>query len=467
MAERRRAARGERHDGRQRTALVSLLAAAVLVALKLGTGLATGSLALVSAGVESSGDVVAALLTMFAVGFGARAADPGHPYGHRRAENLAALGEAAIVALGGLVVTIEAVRRLAGDAPAEIDTRWYVFAVIGLALVIDVTRIRVSLRAARRYESAAFRSNAFNFAGDLAGSLAVLAGLVLVSAGVPAGDAVAALVVAGLIFAAVGRLVAENVGALMDRAPAGARDRAEQAVAALGPDVELRRLRLRESGGRYFADVTVGLPPAAAVVEGHEAADRVESALGDALPGSDVVVHVEPRERGVTLRDRVLAAALADSQVHEAHDIAIFEHGDRASVALHLKLADTLSLEEAHRAAGRVEAAIGALPGVELVQTHLEPLERPLASAPVDRRRDLAGRTRRVEALVRGHGAVRPEAVRFLDTDDGLVLFLTVGLPADVDLAAAHRVAGELEEAVRSDQPDLADVVVHTEPALS
>jgi divalent metal cation (Fe/Co/Zn/Cd) transporter len=57
--------------------------------------------------------------------------------------------------------------------------------------------------------------------------------------------------------------------------------------------------------------------------------------------------------------------------------------------------------------------------------------------------------------------------VRFLDTDDGLVLFLTVGLPADVDLAAAHRVAGELEEAVRSDQPDLADVVVHTEPALS
>ena len=102
--------------GQLRTALVSVVAALVLVGLKLGTGLVVGSLGLISAGIESSGDVVAAILTLFAVRLGGRPADAEHPYGHRRAENLAALGEAAILTGGGVVVVVEAIGRLAGTS---------------------------------------------------------------------------------------------------------------------------------------------------------------------------------------------------------------------------------------------------------------------------------------------------------------------------------------------------------------
>src|SRR3954463_7887963 len=170
---------------------MSIVAAAVLVVLKLGTGLATGSLALISAGIESSGDVVAALLTLLAVRTALRPADSEHNYGHDRAQNLAALGEAAIVAAGGGVHAFESIRRLTQDDPSHVDASWFLFAVIGVAIVIDISRIVVSSRAAARYSSAAFRSNAFNFAGDLAGSVAVLIGLLVVAAGWPAGDAVA------------------------------------------------------------------------------------------------------------------------------------------------------------------------------------------------------------------------------------------------------------------------------------
>src|SRR5271154_7260347 len=97
----------------QRTTLASIAVASVLVALKLGVGLATGSLALASAGIESSGDVIAATLTFFAVRLGGRPADSEHPYGHRRAENLGALGEAAILLGGGVLVCVEAISRLA------------------------------------------------------------------------------------------------------------------------------------------------------------------------------------------------------------------------------------------------------------------------------------------------------------------------------------------------------------------
>src|SRR3954453_17962665 len=179
--------------GDLRTALVSIGAATALVLLKLGTGIITGSLGLVSAGIESSGDVVAAVMTFFAIRLGGRPADESHHYGHRRAENLGALGEAAILLVGGGFIVAEAVPQLrAGES--SLDARWYIFVVIGIALVVDATRIVVSVRTARRYKSAALRSNAFHFAGDMAGSVAVLGGLVAVAAGFAQGDAVAALV---------------------------------------------------------------------------------------------------------------------------------------------------------------------------------------------------------------------------------------------------------------------------------
>ena len=117
--------------------MISIVVAALLVVIKLGVGLATGSLGLISAGIESSGDVIAAVLTFFAVRLGGRPADRGHPYGHRRAENLGALGEAAILLCGGMLVSVEAISRLSagGNAPR---IHWYQFAVIAVALVVDV-----------------------------------------------------------------------------------------------------------------------------------------------------------------------------------------------------------------------------------------------------------------------------------------------------------------------------------------
>src|ERR1700753_17080 len=155
--------------GQTQTAVVSIGAAVLLVVLKLGTGIATGSLALVSAGIESSGDVVAAILTLLAVRLGGQPPDREHPYGHRRAENLAALGEAAILSGGGGLVVVEGVDRLSGGGDNGFAPRWYVFAVIALALAVDASRVTVSIRSAARYKSAALRSNAFHFAGDMAG----------------------------------------------------------------------------------------------------------------------------------------------------------------------------------------------------------------------------------------------------------------------------------------------------------
>jgi cation diffusion facilitator family transporter len=445
-----------------RTALVSVAAAALLAALKLGIGLASGSLGLVSSGVESSGDVVAATLTLFAVRLAGRPADPEHPYGHRRAENLGALGEAALLLVGGLLVSIQAGRNLIeGAKPPEV--LWYQLAVIGFALVVDLSRAIVSLAAARRYASPALRSNAQHFVADMVGSFTVLIGLLTVRAGFAQGDSIAALLVAAITLAVAMRLIVENADVLMDRTPVKAREAAERAIAALGADIELRRLRVRESAGRYFADVVVAVPPGRAVVEGHQTADSIEAALQGPLPGSDVVVHVEPRRRGVGLRERILALALAEPLIEETHDILIFEQTGPVSVSLHLKFPADLGLDAAHEVAQRVERKISVLPGVADVQTHLEPLERMLPAGGADPCADQAA-TREIERLVHERTGASPQRVKLLSTAAGRVLFLTLSGSPGESLSDAHKLAGELEEELRQRLTDIAEVVVRIKP---
>jgi divalent metal cation (Fe/Co/Zn/Cd) transporter len=207
----------------------------------------------------------------------------------------------------------------------------------------------------------------------------------------------------------------------------------------------------------------VTVPPGRAVVEGHQAANMIEEAVERALPGSDVVVHVEPRRRGLDLRDRILAIALAEPLVMEAHDITIFEQEDGLSVSLHLKFPADLGLEQAAEIAERVERAIGERPEVSAVQTHLEPLERMLSARGADVSADIHA-TREIERLVRERTGAWPQRVKLLSTNAGRVVFLTLGVDREETLTAAHRLAGELEEELRHRIPDIADVVVRTDP---
>src|ERR671934_760549 len=135
----------------RRTALISVLAAIALVALKLSTGLVTHSLGLVSEALHSGTDLVAALLTFFAVGVAGRPADTGHPYGHGKAEHLSALTEGAILVAASLLIAERAIERLAGATNAHVHAAWYALVVVGVVIVVDATRTAVSLRAARRY----------------------------------------------------------------------------------------------------------------------------------------------------------------------------------------------------------------------------------------------------------------------------------------------------------------------------
>ena len=363
--------------------------------------------------------------------------------------------------LASLFVAARAIMRLTGTSHPHVDAAWYALAVVCVVIAIDASRALVSWRAARALQSAALQSNALHFFGDFLGSTAVLIGLVLVRSGVERADSFAAVFVAVLVLIAAARLMRTNVDVLMDRVPAEAEAAARAAIAGIRPAVELRRLRMREAGGRQFADVVIGVPPGAAVGQGHAAADQVEEAVQAALPRSDVVVHVEPEETE-GIRERAQAAALTVPPVREVHNVSVMQIDGRTEVALHLKLPGDLSLEDAHAIAEEVERSIRkSVPEVASVQTHLEPLAEDVEVATAE---DVDDATTSVTRIVRNALGREPRELRFLHTSEGLVAFLTLGLDPGESLADAHAQASDIEAQIRAERPEIADVIVHTEP---
>jgi divalent metal cation (Fe/Co/Zn/Cd) transporter len=250
----------------------------------------------------------------------------------------------------------------------------------------------------------------------------------------------------------------------MDRAAVDAEERIRQALDGMAEPVELRRARVRHAAGRHFADLVVAVPLDAGVTQAHATADAVEDAVERALPGADVVVHVEPSEPSGGLRERATAAASSIPEVREVHNVRAMHLADGFELSLHVKLPRELSLTEAHDVVERLERRVRAeVPELRKVHTHIEPLARTDwgRKPPTG---DTAAERSAIEETVRRVTGAKPLDVSFRDGERGRIALVTISLPGEQPLPSAHRHAGAIEEAVRERCPSLADVIVHTEP---
>ena len=244
-------------------------------------------------------DAAAALLSLYAVGVAERPPDARHQYGHGKAQHLGALFEALFLAAFAGWIAIEAVLRLRSGG-GDVQAHWYAFVLMGVVLVVDAGRATVSLRTGRSERNAALMASAWHFASDFVGTIAVITGLLLVSAGYPRADSVAALGVAALVLVAAVRLAAQNIDVLMDRAPLGIGGQIEQAVRSVPGVSEVRSVRVREAAGQSFADVVIGVSRLEGLERSHRTMDLVEEAVsiaGGAGPG-DRARRAERRRRG-------------------------------------------------------------------------------------------------------------------------------------------------------------------------
>jgi cation diffusion facilitator family transporter len=443
----------------RRTALLSFLAALALVATKLLVGLATSSLGILAEALHSGLDAVAALLSLYAVGVAERPPDEQHQYGHGKAQHLAALSEAAILAAVAIWIGFEAVMRLRSGG-GDVQPEWYAFVLLFGVLIVDAARWSVSFRTGTRERNAALLASAWHFASDFAGTTAVLIGLALVSAGYPRADAVAALTVAALVLIAATRLAVRNIDALMDRAPSGLDQRIGQIAQDVPGVAEVRSVRVREAGGESFADVVIGVSRLEGLERSHQTMDQVEDAVRSQIGPAQVTVHVEPSTGAEAPNERVAAAALRVPGVVETHNISVLEQGSGGrAITLHVRLPEDMPMREAALTVEQLKREIRSEFGVARVYAHVEP--SALGAQPA---RDIGAEQPQLvraasEAVTRVAGQGAAEVVVYRQGERLLVVTSLRAEPGR-SVREAHVLASRVEDAVRDALDSVDDVIV-------
>jgi cation diffusion facilitator family transporter len=450
---------------KQRAAALSVAASALLTIGKLVAGLLSGSLALMSEALHSLIDTGSTILTWFAVRAADEPADEEHHYGHGKIEAVAALAETGLLIVLACGVLYEAVKRLLGHESVPVETGWIVFAVLGIAIVIDAVRWRSLARIARETKSDALAADALHFSSDLVASVLVTLGLIATKYGFPQGDAIAAVGVALFIGIAGYRLGRRTIDTLVDTAPEGVADELHEIVDSVPGVADIEDVRLRQTGATVIGELTVSVARTLPVDRIMAIKREISKRIVERIPDANITVVVNTHALDdETVMERVLMAAARKRL--PIHHVTTQEIDGVKSISLDLELDGRMALGAAHDVASNLENAIRDELGTEIeVDTHIEPLEV----------RELQGenaapeRTAMITAALQAIAATSKVVTEVHDvrariTPVGLVVNYHCWADAGASVGDVHDEVDRLDRAVKIQFPDVARIVGHAEP---
>lgn len=276
----------------------SVATAVLLILVKLGAWVVTGSVSVMASLIDSLMDAGASLVNLLAVRYSLQPPDSDHRFGHGKAEALAGLGQAAFIAGSALFLSLHALDRLLNPQPlSQIGVG---IAVMIFAMVATGALLTLQHHVIQRTQSTAIRADALHYATDLATNGATLGALALAALGWPGLDPVFALVIAGYILYSAYRIASDAVDLLMDRElDPEERTRIRQAASAVPGVLGLHGLRTRRSGQTPVIQLHLELDDTLPLIEAHRISDAVEDRLRVLYPQADVIIHQDPVSLGL------------------------------------------------------------------------------------------------------------------------------------------------------------------------
>jgi len=279
---------------RRAATYASVAVSILLILVKLGAFVLTDSIAMLSSLLDSTTDLMTALITMFSVASALKPPDSDHRYGHGKAEPLAALAQAAFIAGSSVLLVYEAASRF--YHPHEIQYQALGFGVMAFAIVITLALLEFQRYVLRRAKSMAIGADRLHYLGDLLINVAVAAafGLYMLTGLAWFDPVFTLLIAAGMVYSAR-HIAAHALNALMDRElPDEDREKIQSIVRAQ-PNVRgLHDLRTRTDGERAFIEFHLELDPDMTLRAAHRVDESIMAALHKAFPRADIAIHQDP-----------------------------------------------------------------------------------------------------------------------------------------------------------------------------
>lgn len=441
-------------------------------------GVETGSLGILSEALHSALDFVAAAITFFAVRIAAIPADESHPYGHGKVENLSALVETALLLLTCAWVLWEAIGRLFVNH-VEVEFSWWAFAVVFIAIAVDINRSAMLRRVSKKYRSQALEADALHFTTDIWSSAVVLLGLIgvwlagfaepgsMLQEMLKKADSVAAIGVAIVILFVAFGLSKRAIHALMD---GGDKEKNELILKVLKEKVPwypVSRLRMREVGDCMYAELDIAVPKDFPVEAAHEVTHQVQKIVEEALPEGlmcELTVHVDPQEVPEGTPPDVLVQHLALRHRIGVHGYLEVNLPTGSLVFMHVEMPSDWTMEAACEKLAEFEAEVKKSIGMERIAFKIEP----------DKREIRGGKTvqmltsEEISEIVEAYFGHRPDVtLRSIDIEEvkgAPLVFVRADLEGSYTVQSAYDLSEEIVRELKEKIPCLGKVVPLLEP---
>jgi cation diffusion facilitator family transporter len=283
-------------SGKSGAARLSLIVVIGLIVLKVVVGIFTGSLSILAQAVDSFLDLFAVSITFLAISFAAKPADEEHPFGHGKAENVAAIIQAVLIFIAGGSIIYTAIQRARIEVPLEMTEAG--IAVMAVSIVASIFLSRHLRKVARQEDSMALEANAHNIAADVYSASAVFVGLIIVYfTSLDIIDDILAGIVAIFILKVGFDVLRNSFGGLVDvKLPEDEENKIRAAITEhFGAEVvSFHKLRTRKAGNQRYIDLHLVMPRHFSIEEAHRMCDHLERDMRQRLVRTDTTIHVEP-----------------------------------------------------------------------------------------------------------------------------------------------------------------------------
>nr|WP_135477498.1 cation diffusion facilitator family transporter [Candidatus Chloroploca mongolica] len=291
-----------------RYAWLSISASVIVIGLKTGAYLITGSVGLLSDALESVTNLVAAVVALVVLTIAARPPDEEHAYGHDKAEYFSSGVEGGLILLAAVTIMYTAARRLLDPQPIEGVGLGLVIAIV--ASLINLGVARILMQAGKQHNSITLEADGHHLMTDVWTSVGVVVGVGAVAlTGWHRLDPMIAIIVAANIIWSGFKLLQRSALGLLDTAvplPERSQVMAILDAYAARDGVQFHALRTRQAASRRFVSVHVLVPGWWTVMHGHRLIEEIERDVCEALPGTTFFTHLEPLDDPLSFADQQL-----------------------------------------------------------------------------------------------------------------------------------------------------------------
>lgn len=279
-------------------AKLSLIVVIGLIALKVVVAVVTGSISILAQALDSFLDLFAVVIILFALSIATKPADKEHPFGHGKAEDIAAIGQAVLIFIAGGLIIYSAVRRIILGTTVELTEAG--IGVMVVSIIVSIFLSRHLRKVSRATDSMALEASARNIAADVYSAAGVLVGLIAIYfSGLTILDPIIALLVALFIFKVAYDVLRRSFGGLIDvKLPEAEENAIRSAILEhIGELVDFHQLRTRKAGNQRYIDLHVVMPKNISMEEAHQMCDHLEQDIENRLQHTNVTIHVEPCDK--------------------------------------------------------------------------------------------------------------------------------------------------------------------------